>query len=108
MNAMSDSFVEVSAEVNVARAVAHCRAQLLDIDHHIRGHVHSGVRYAWIDPETRSFGTAQSVLGLEQHDVWTITEESDGSIWQRSDPERGSGAVLTYHLSKLVLLGVYM
>ena len=95
---MSDSYVEVSAEVEVQRSCEDCRAQLLDIDHYIRSNVHAGVRYGWIDPETRRFGTAQSVLGLEQHDVWTIGREPDGLIVQRSDPERGSGAQLTYHL----------
>lgn len=103
MNPMSESFVEVSAEVEVARSLAACRAQLLDIDFYIRSHVHAGVRYGWIDPETRRFGTAQAVLGLEQHDVWTIAvdEEDDHVIVQRSDPERGSGALLTYRLSEI-------
>ena len=98
---MSDSYVEVSAEVEVARPLAACRAQLLDIDHYVRANVHHGVRYGWLDPETRRFGTAQSVLGLEQHDEWTISEEEPGEIVQRSDPQRGSGAVLVFRLTAI-------
>ena len=92
------STIRIHLKKKVRRSAAVCRAQALDMAHHIRANVHKELRYTILEEQASlcRVRAEARLLGMKQVDELELTANKDGSVSQRYVGGANQGLCVTF------------